>query len=85
MGNGSAHLEDGQGGCGISEFCELRTKLGEATDHVLCGCNRLFHGRSFSFEVNSGGSGEIILGGVINIYATVAARSLHWQSILMTL
>lgn len=56
-------LRMGRGGCGISEFCELRTKQDEATGHVLRGCNRLFHDRSFSFEVDSGGNGEMVLGG----------------------
>jgi len=36
--------------------------MDKATNHVLCGCNRLFHGRSFPFEVNSGGNEEVVLG-----------------------
>ena len=76
-------LRMGRGGYGIGEFCVLRTKLDEATDHVLRGCTRLFHGRSFSFEVNSGGSEEIILGEMAYIYATMAMCPIHTVSILI--
>ena len=51
-------------GYGISEFCEPKTKLGEATCHVLRGYNRLFHGRSFRSETGN----KDILGKVTGIY-----------------
>lgn len=58
----------GRVGYGTSEFCEPKTKPGEATCHVLYGCNRLFHGRSFPSEVNPKINADI-LGKVAGNYA----------------
>lgn len=43
-------LRMGGDGWSISELCRPKTKLGEATDHVMRGCNRYFHGGSELLE-----------------------------------